>query len=87
MFRLDARNTFFTAGMVRHWHMLRRETMDALSVKPFKARLNGVLGTLIWRAATISYDRGLDGLQGSSEPQALHDSMINLKNEYYVSNN
>jgi len=40
-------NTFFTARMVRHWHMLPRGTMDALSLEMFKARLAGAMGTLI----------------------------------------
>ena len=34
-------------GVVRHWHRLPRETVDAPSLEVFKARLDGTLGSLI----------------------------------------
>ncbi|KFZ61189.1 hypothetical protein N321_08089, partial [Antrostomus carolinensis] len=45
--RLDIRRKFFTQRVVRHWHRLPREVVDAPSLEAFKARLNGALGSLI----------------------------------------
>ena len=39
--------------MVRHWHRLPREAVDALSLEAFKARLDGTLGILSWWVATL----------------------------------
>ena len=36
--------------VLRQWHMLPREAVDALKV--LRARLDGALGSLIWRLAT-----------------------------------
>ncbi|KFZ55724.1 hypothetical protein N321_12252, partial [Antrostomus carolinensis] len=46
-FRLDIRRKFFTQRIVRHWNRLPREVVDAPSLKAFKARLDGALGSLI----------------------------------------
>ncbi|KFZ48981.1 hypothetical protein N321_03984, partial [Antrostomus carolinensis] len=46
-FRLDTRRKFFTQRVVRHWHRLPREVLDAPSLEAFKARLDGALGSLI----------------------------------------
>ncbi|KFQ27885.1 hypothetical protein N332_05357, partial [Mesitornis unicolor] len=46
-FRLDIRNKFFTVRVVRHWHRLPREAVDAPSLEVFKARLDRALGTLV----------------------------------------
>ncbi|KFO71188.1 hypothetical protein N303_14768, partial [Cuculus canorus] len=46
-FRLDIRRKFFTMRVVRHWHRLPREAVDAPSLEVFKARLDGALGSLI----------------------------------------
>ncbi|KFO78654.1 hypothetical protein N303_04544, partial [Cuculus canorus] len=46
-FRLDIRRNFFTMRVVRHWHRLPREAVDAPSPEVFKARLDGALGSLI----------------------------------------
>ncbi|KFO77947.1 hypothetical protein N303_03919, partial [Cuculus canorus] len=46
-FRLDIRKNFFTMRVVRHWHRLPREAVDAPSLEVFKARLDGALGSLI----------------------------------------
>ncbi|KFQ39656.1 hypothetical protein N332_02634, partial [Mesitornis unicolor] len=46
-FRLDIRRTFFTVRVVRHWHRLPREVVDAPSLEVFKARLDRALGNLV----------------------------------------
>jgi len=38
------RKKFFTVRVVRHWHRLPREAVDAPSLEAFKARLD----SLIW---------------------------------------
>jgi len=45
--RLDTRKKFFTMKVVRHWHRLPREVVDARSQEAFKARLDGALGNLV----------------------------------------
>jgi len=34
--------------MVKPWHRLPREVVDAPSLKTFKARLDGALSNLVW---------------------------------------
>jgi len=46
-FRLDIRKGFFMIRVVKHWHRLLREVVDALSLKTFKVRLDGALSNLI----------------------------------------
>jgi len=46
-FRLDIRKKFFTMRVVRHWHRLPREAVDAPSLEMFKARLDGALSNLV----------------------------------------
>ena len=46
-FRLDVRGKFFTKRVVRCWKRLPRETVDALTLEVFKARLDGALGSLV----------------------------------------
>ncbi|KFQ03376.1 hypothetical protein N329_03715, partial [Haliaeetus albicilla] len=46
-FRLDVRKKFFTMRVVKHWHRLPREVVDAPSLEIFKARLDGALSNLI----------------------------------------
>ncbi|KFQ40447.1 hypothetical protein N332_05342, partial [Mesitornis unicolor] len=46
-FRLDIRRKFFTVRVVRHWHRLPREAVDAPSLEVFKARLDGALSNLV----------------------------------------
>ncbi|KFZ50948.1 hypothetical protein N321_07847, partial [Antrostomus carolinensis] len=43
----DIRRKFFTQRVVRHWNRLPRDVLDAPSLKAFKARLDGALGSLI----------------------------------------
>ena len=46
---LGVRKKFFTMRVVRHWHRLPREVVDAPSLAVFKARLDGALSSLIYR--------------------------------------
>jgi len=46
-FRLHIKKKFFTMRLVKHWNRLPRETVDAPSLEPFKARLDRVLSNLI----------------------------------------
>ncbi|GAB0178906.1 hypothetical protein GRJ2_000355900 [Grus japonensis] len=46
-FRLDVGKKFFTVRVVRHWHRLPREAVDAPSLDVLKARLDGALGNLV----------------------------------------
>ncbi|KFQ64601.1 hypothetical protein N334_09878, partial [Pelecanus crispus] len=45
-FRLDIRKKFFTMRMVRHWHRLPREVVEAPSLATLKVRLAGALSNL-----------------------------------------
>jgi len=45
--RLDIKEELFTLRVVRHWHRLPREAVDALSLAVFKARLDGALSNLV----------------------------------------
>ena len=38
---------FFTERVVRCWHRLPREVVNALSLEVFKTRLDGSLGSLV----------------------------------------
>ncbi|KAK4831497.1 hypothetical protein QYF61_018081 [Mycteria americana] len=47
-FRLDTGKKFFTLRVVKLWHRLPREVVDAPSLETFKVRLDGALSNLIW---------------------------------------
>ena len=44
--RFDVRGKFFTETVVRCWHRLLREAVDAPALEVFKTRLDGALGNL-----------------------------------------
>ncbi|KFM10571.1 hypothetical protein AS27_08620, partial [Aptenodytes forsteri] len=46
-FSLDIRKKFFTLRVMKHWHRLPREVVDAPSLETFKVRLDGALSSLI----------------------------------------
>ena len=46
-FRLDVRGKFFTMIVVRCWHRLPRDGVDAPSLEVFKTRQDGALGSLL----------------------------------------
>jgi len=46
-FRLNTRKNIFMLRVVRHWHRLPREVVEAPSLEMFKVRLDGALGNLI----------------------------------------
>jgi len=47
-FRLDIRKKFFTMTVVETWPRLPSEVVDAPSLGPFPARLDGALSSLTW---------------------------------------
>ena len=44
-FRLDVRRKFFTKVVVRSWHRLPREVVDAPPLEVFNAKLDEALGS------------------------------------------
>ena len=46
-FRLDIRKKFFALKVVRHWHRLPREAVDAPSLEVLKTRLDETLSNLV----------------------------------------
>jgi len=45
--RLDIKKKFFTMRVLKHWHRLPREVVEAPSLEMFKVRLDGALSNLI----------------------------------------
>ncbi|KFQ49345.1 hypothetical protein N333_02045, partial [Nestor notabilis] len=46
-FRLEIRKKFFTVRVVRPWHKLPKEAVNAPSLSVFKARLDRALGNMV----------------------------------------
>jgi len=72
-FRLDTRKKFFSMRVVKPWHRLPREAVDAPSLETFKARLDGALSNLIWlkMSLLIAGGFGLNDLQKSLPTQTI----------------
>ena len=58
-FRLDIRKKFFVLRVVRHWHRLPRETVDAPSLEMSKTRLDGALSKLVWWEVSLPMAGGM----------------------------
>jgi len=58
-FRLEIRKKFFSVRVVRHWHRLPREAVDAPSLVVFKARLDGALSNLVLVEGVPAHGRGV----------------------------
>ena len=65
----------FLLSVVSCWHRLPREIVDAPSLEAFKARLNGIVGSLIWWVATLNMAGGLE-LYYLKVPSNLSHSVI-----------
>ena len=62
-FRLDIRKKFFTMRVVEPWPRLPSEVVNAPSLGPFPARLDGALSTLVWlEMSLLAAGGGLGGL-------------------------
>jgi len=46
-FRVDTRKKLFSMRVMKYWHRLPREVLDAPSLEVFKARLDGALSNLV----------------------------------------
>ena len=46
-FRRDIRKKLFTVRVVRHWHRLPREVVNAPSLETFKARMDEAVSNLV----------------------------------------
>jgi len=52
-------NRFFTMRVVKHWHRLPREVVEAPSLEPFQVRLDGALSNLVWLKMSLLTGGGL----------------------------
>jgi len=59
-FGLDIRKKSFTIRVVRHWHSLPREVVDASSLETFKARSDRALSNLIHLKMSLLIAGGVD---------------------------
>lgn len=46
-FRLDIRKKIFTVKVVKHWHTLPKDRVDAPSLETLRVRLDGALSNLL----------------------------------------
>jgi len=46
--------------VVKHWHRLPREVVDAPTLAVFKARLDGALSNLVWWKMSLLMAGGLE---------------------------
>ena len=69
-FRVEVRRKFFPVRVVRHWHRLPSEAVDAPSLEALKARLDGALSNLVQREVFLLIQGGWNQviLKVSSNP-------------------
>ena len=81
---MHVRGKFFTKRVVRRWHRLPREAVDAPSLEAFKARLDVALGSLVWWLATLNMAGGLklDGHCGPFQPRPFYGSMADVSSAF-----
>jgi len=74
------RKKCITMRVVKHWHRLPREVVEAPSLETFKVKLDGTLRNLIKLKMSLLTASGFDEmvLKGPFQPKALYDSM-NMK--------
>ena len=67
--------------MVKHWHRLPREVVDAPSLETFKVRLDGALSNLIWLKMSLLIEEGLDKtiFKGPFQPKLFYHSKSELE--------
>jgi len=65
-------------SVVKHWHRLHREVVDAPSLETFKARLDGALSNLVWLKMSLLTAGGLCWMasEGPVQPKAFCGSVI-----------
>ena len=63
--------------VVKHWHRLPREVVDAPSLETFQVRLDGALSNLISLKMSLLIAGGLDEMtfKGPFQPKPFYDSM------------
>jgi len=54
------RKKLFTVGVMRHWHRLPRDVVDAPSLAVFKARLDAALSNLLYWKVSLPMAGGLE---------------------------
>ena len=54
------RRKFFTQRVVRHWHRLPREAVDAPTLEVFKTRVDGAFGNLVWWEVSLPMAGGFE---------------------------
>jgi len=79
-FRLGIRKKFFTMRLVKHWHRLPRDVVEAPPLETFKVRLDGALSNLVWLKMSLLTAEGLGWMtsKGPFQPKASYDSMITV---------
>jgi len=73
--RLDVRKKCFTQRVVRPWHRLPGEVVDAPSLEAFKGRLDEAPGSLSWAVAVLPMAGRLE-LDDLLQLKSFYDSII-----------
>ncbi|KAK4806264.1 hypothetical protein QYF61_013408 [Mycteria americana] len=79
-FRLDVRKKCFTLRVVKHWHRLPREVVDAPSLETFKVWLDGALSNLIYYLSSLPLNTKREG-----KTEAQMDYLCFVQKELAVS--